>query len=238
MAPTLSLYQIEVQLQQLIEARDEAEAEGDSQAVAVIDQEIAAYASREVRKVDSIANYIRHCEAQAELASAEAARLKEAAGRWAARAERLEQATLAAMQAHGVRVLESATNRLTVAKNGGVEPLETNLASLPPEFCFVNGKIPLPLIHDFLDYLAGRNEDRQKLLAGLSSGARPDDSAIRKALAERVPCPECSAVGTLDRPKTSGDTVRACEKCNGVGTVPREVPGARLLPRGVHLRIK
>ena len=45
--PKMNLYQIESDLQQLAELRDAAEAEGDSEALKVIDDQLAAYLTRE-----------------------------------------------------------------------------------------------------------------------------------------------------------------------------------------------
>jgi DnaJ-class molecular chaperone len=58
----------------------------------------------------------------------------------------------------------------------------------------------------------------------------PDTERIRDALAQRVPCKQCG-----------GDGHRRCEdrcpECDGAGTIPNTVPGAKLLERGEHLRV-
>lgn len=57
----------------------------------------------------------------------------------------------------------------------------------------------------------------------------PDNTLIRAALAQRVPCPAGCHAGT------TGDGA-ACPRCEGKGTVQRNIPGAKLLDRGGALK--
>jgi hypothetical protein len=141
---SLSLYQIETELLQLIEAREEAQAEGEMpETLAVIDQQIQEYFVRECRKVDGIARYINLCKTQAAVAKAEADRLATWARRWENRLERVKAATVYALGAVGLKKVESAENRLRLQKNpASVEVYD--VALLPDEYIRVTYTLPLP----------------------------------------------------------------------------------------------
>ncbi len=142
--PPLSLHRIEDELMQLIQAREDAAAEGlMPEELKVFDAEIDRYVAAEVRKVDGIAHAINGALAFAAEAQREADRLADRAKAWKARADRIKAATLYAMQMHGVRVLETSTNRLRVQANGGVAPLEVNAEVLSPEYLDVMVKMPV-----------------------------------------------------------------------------------------------
>ena len=60
----------------------------------------------------------------------------------------------------------------------------------------------------------------------------PDTERIREALKQRVVCPKCHGTSTHVEIKDP------CPRCGGAGTIPQTIPGARLYPRGEHLRVK
>jgi hypothetical protein len=144
MIQDLALWQIETELAELLTAREAMEEEGAlPEELAAIDGQIAAYCSAEVAKVDRIAGAIRACEVNANVLAEEIDRLESRKKAWEDRAERIMAATLAAMQARGIKSLETPANRLTVAGNGGVEPLEFTGGPLPAQLCTVLVKMPL-----------------------------------------------------------------------------------------------
>ncbi len=49
-----------------------------------------------------------------------------------------------------------------------------------------------------------------------------------------VPCDVCRGRGR----DADNDSMAPCGKCNGAGTVPATIPGAKLLPRAEHLVVK
>lgn len=224
MTPALSLWQIESALTQLVEARDAAEADGDSQAVSVIDKELDAYLSREVKKIDSVAAMIRMCRAHVNVLKVEGEHIYERAAAWEAREKRIKEAALRAMQAHDVRVLETADTRLRVQKNGGKQPLEVDLTLLPSTYAVCIVSMPMDTWKRLEDITS-----ETKLL-----DAKADTDKIREALKQWVPCVECKGVGA---PWNNSSSV-PCPRCNGNGTVPQTIPGARLLDWGSHLRVE
>lgn len=225
---SLSLYVIEDSLAQLAEAREAAEAEGDSEAIAVIDKEIAAYLTREVAKVDSYAGLIRRRLDDAKLLKAEAARLADRAKVAEADADRLKETALRVMQQFGVKELKTQTNTLRVQGNGGLEALDVEPELLPRSMKLITVTMPL---NDWFDIRPGQDTPMAKRISTRSLD--PNSDAIREALKQRVPCPEC-----YERTAANSGVANAnCERCNGSGTVPNTVPGARLLPRGSHVRL-
>lgn len=139
-----SLFTIEGAIVSLFELRAEAEAEGDAEQLAVLDKEIDAWVKQEIRKVDSIAGYIRECELRAETEKAEAARHADRSAMWQARADRVRQSSLEAMAAYGVKAVETPQNTMRVQGNGGVEPLEvTDMTTLPDTYKRITVTMPL-----------------------------------------------------------------------------------------------
>lgn len=117
----LALYQIQDDLMQLLGLAEEPDLDPESKAA--IDQQISAYFMAQVRKVDGIAVAVRACRSAAAEVRAERARLDAILEAWEARERRIKDNAMYAMQAHGVRVLETPKNKLRIQGNGGVEPL-------------------------------------------------------------------------------------------------------------------
>ena len=230
-----SLYQILDELVELAALADDPEL-ADDERVAIAEQ-IAKYVSAEIagRKVDGIAATLRECKARAEIAAEESKRLAKRSESWLARMERIKASTLRAMQAHGVPKIETPTNRLRIQGNGGLQEL---LLFAPSEVPVELRRVTVKLggedhvkLFDLIARSAGlRRDEKVRLLKLLEAAfSEPDGERIREALKGRVVCPDCK--GTMDVNK-------GCEKCGNTGTVPASVPGARLLERGVHLRVE
>lgn len=200
-------------------------------ALSAISTQIAAYVRAHAAKVDGIAYTIREFNSRAEVETAEAARHSKRASGWKAKATRLKDYVLRFMQSAQPPItrLEVAGNRLRVQANGGVVPLEiTDAALVPRDMCVYTltcGYEQLQRIQELADIL----EDPRMRAAVDSARVEPDTAAIRAALSRRVICPACN--GVLD-------VVNGCGKCANTGTVAGEVPGARLLERGAHLRVE
>lgn len=246
--PPLSLYRIEVELQELLEAQEDAEAAGDADALAVIAERVKQYVLAEVKKVDRIAEATRACAVFAEECEKEAARLTAMAKRHRNRMERIKGAALWAMQALGVRRLDTPTNRLRVQANGGVEPLEVTakVEELDPALRTITVTMSQAVWNRVFSGRGIPGTDRDLMKVTMS----PDNDAIRAELKKRVPCPECDGEGKTvcshrnateqdkECPDCDENGMESCPRCEGSGTVPTTVPGARLLPRGVHLRVE
>ncbi len=223
-APKMSLLDIENWLADLIALREQAEDDGElPETLAVIDQQIQEAFTREVQKVDGIAHARMVYELAAEQAKKEADRLYDRAKRFLATVERIDNATIAAMKAHGKKKLETPYNTIRYQNNGGLEPLD---------------------IPEWPKDASGNFKPLKEPLVGCQVPTRsvvtwtPDTAKIRDALKQRVTCPECKGCGEITDGNPSVDViVKACPRCKGEGTIPATVPGAKLLPRGEQLRV-
>ena len=165
----ISLYNIESALEQLDESRRAAEAEGDTEALSVIDAEIAAYLTREVAKIDSYAGLIRRRGDEAETCEREAKRLADRAKALRADEQRLKDNALAVMQRFGVRELKSPTNTLRVQGNGGIEPLD--IPDWPKDSSgrfkpLAAEDLPISLVRTLTLYLPDTDDIRERLKRG------------------------------------------------------------------------
>lgn len=208
-APRLSLFQIEAELLQLIDQREEvlermAAMSPDEltaspeigQELSVVEGLIRDYLKREVRKVDSIAFACKEYEARAEARKAEAERMRASADRDAETAKRIKAMVLEVMQEFGEKKLPGRLFTITRQGNGGVHALtiaQPDLVPLEMKRCTV--ELVATAAQDFAEKFAGQYR--------ILEMAHPDAKDIRSAL-ER-----------------------------GVG-----VMGCRLEPRGEHVRIK
>ncbi len=221
--PKLSLFQLETELGELLAYRESEELTEEERATA--DGLIKAYVEREVRKVDGVRAYLRHCEVMAGAAKEEARRQSDRGRIWQGRYDRLKQHVQVVMETFGLKRLEGNTGSLVVKGNGGRQPVTvTDPVLVPDEMCEFAGTIPGPVWRKALEESAW--------LRGFWNAGNlptlmrtPRLSAIAEALAK--PCEQCEGrIAVRD----------LCEVCGGSGH--QGVPGARLEPRGAHLEVK
>jgi hypothetical protein len=225
---SMSLFRIEETMQDLLDMLEQANDDGDSAAVEEIDKALQNYIALEVKKVDNIAGAIRAYTTMALTADLEADRLLARGKMFHGIVERIKMHTKVAMELKGVRKLQTPLNALWVQNNGSLEPVEiTELANIPPALRKVTVTIP----EDDWLYLFELVVSKVPTLLGRAKIGHPEpnNEAIRKELKMQVHCPECKGIG---------DAVEPCKRCGAKGTIPATVPGARLLPRGTHLRVK
>ncbi len=192
----VNLYQIESDLQQLVDMREAAEAEGDSEALVVIDNQLTEYIlSKEPEKVRSTVNFIRWRESQAASCKAEKERWADLQHKAEADVKRVKANVLGCMQAFDIKALndERTGQGFRRQGNGGVQPLDI------PEW-------PRDSSGDF-ELLRMDTEGSGRVAPSipqipLKLFVAPDTERIREALARG-----------------------------------EQVPGAKLLPRGEHLRV-
>jgi len=118
MSQSLTLYDIESGLLDLECLRDEALADGGlPEDLAPIDQAIAEYVQREIRKVDGCAAWLRECDMRAQAAEEEAERLRARARLYYEKRDRFKAHILAVMEAVGETRIEGKTSTLVLRKN-------------------------------------------------------------------------------------------------------------------------
>lgn len=220
-APKLSLFQIEHELVELIEFRESAETDEERKAA---DAQIQVYVEKEVRKVDNIRSYLRHCDVMATAAKEESRLQADRAKAWTGRMDRLKASVLGIMQMIGEKKLEGRTGTLSVRGNGGQQALTiTDESLVPDEFCDMTLIVPASIWK------------RDRTLASIAGTRSVKNDLVRKALSE--PCPVCKGEKAIFPPVDWKDQTQIkCPGCSGEGT--RRVPGARLEPRGSHLEVK
>ncbi len=129
MTPSLTLYAIETGLLELLQLRDDieaetlvtAEAEADRKAeLTVIDKEIAEYVQREIVKCDNITGLLRECKARAETLKAEEQRIAALCKRWEDREKRVKErvAEVLAMQVEPETITAAKQNQVLKRLSG------------------------------------------------------------------------------------------------------------------------
>lgn len=143
----LSLFSIERELLELIDQReimrDELAALPPDSDLSVVNDlrealeategVIKAYLKRELAKVDGIASAVRQFEATAKTAKEEADRLAGRAKALQGIADSIRERTIEVMEETGNKKLRGNLNTLTVAGNGGVQPLDIRQPDLVPD---------------------------------------------------------------------------------------------------------
>ena len=158
----LSLYDIERGLQELLEMSVQAEESGAlPEEQKAIEDAIAEYFRREVRKVDGIAHAYQTFICAAETLKAEIDRLTARMKTFHATAQRIKNGAYQAMVAHGVTKLETPVHTLRIQANGGKAAVEVdNWEQLPGNYIGLTIKLTLDQV-DSIAALPGA------LLAGM-----------------------------------------------------------------------
>lgn len=219
---TPSVYRIEKCLNELAIAHDDALLDGDSEAEKAILGELARYLTEQhVRdprnhsiKVNSIKLLINQVLQDADRLDEDVKQLKVRANQRRKLAQWLKDMILGTLQRVGVTRIDTPETTIAIRANGGLEPLELD------EWPTYEDGTYKPVKHSLGD----------KYRFPVKFLAVPDTEAIREALKQRVVCPECKAAVPVDPDNP-------CPRCNGTGSIPNTVPGARLLERGKHLVI-
>ena len=272
----LSLYQLESQLSELIEMREQtcesmklAETEGDlpntvegfQQEIAVIDNAIREYITAEIRKVDSIRAFWRHCELMASAAKEEAEVQAARSKAWKNRLDRLKDTVKLVMETipfpeNKPKKLEGRTGALYLKANGGKQAVEIHDESLvPDELCTVTVTY-VAAEWKAIEKRVAEARPWQPALSNVKVGQRvPSLSLIAERLAavcpkcrgEKVVCSFCHGfddycadvqtcevcIGTRKATELYSEP---CPECGGSGR--QSVPGARFAERGNHAECK
>lgn len=222
---SLTLWQIDETLAQMTDLLEEmVEACED---VTELSAQIEAYITDVLpNKVDAIAAVLRMWKSVRVDAVDERQRVAKIVQQFDAKIEGLQNTCVAVMQKRGYKKLTGKTNVMRVQVNGGpasVEPYDYRL--IPDEFHIAIVRMPKDLWIRLID--AGCPAGSTSYTLGEYSVTYDiDTDGIRDRL--QTPCQNCCGTGS------QGDEV-ACDDCGGTGFCL--VPGARLKPRGAHLRV-
>lgn len=223
----MTLYEVVSEMTEAIEAWAEATDEAERTQLLTV---IEAYAAEEVRKGENCYAYIRNREASASAKEAEVQRLAEQARIERRKAQVVKDLVLAVMTAEGRKKVECRYGTLAIQGNGGVQPLELDESQVPDEYCDYQATIPVEVLNKFLPTIHRMMGSAPRLVR------IPRQERIREQLAR--PCQACLGEGQLEIGETpEGVTVtELCQLCGGDGK--NHIPGAKLLERGSHVRLR
>lgn len=246
-----SLYTIHQTLQELHELRQQVADDGDLEAVAAVDQQIAEWLDRSPEKVTSYVGLIRQRENTVAACKAERARIKAIEDSAEADIERLKSNVLGAMQRFDIRELSAKPGGgFRRQGNGGVEPVEiADVDDVPLEYKIATIKVNVGALAGTIRIIMDSEHESSfhNLRAAVSvlirqlsqHSSEPDLKLLREALKQRVICDVCQGHGMIDATMTLETDPHdiKCSVCGGAGTIPATIPGARLLPKGEHVII-
>jgi len=231
----LTLYRIDVELQELLEYRqtraEDAAEPAEPEELAFLDDEIQRYLGALAKKVDGVAAILLQWEAQQDAIVAERARLKTLLQHIQAQETRLREYVALIMgrqpaPAKGPRRLRGDTSELVLRTSGGPAPLAIPQPDLVPDELRT---VELTLRWDLWQELLCHAPEELSLriaAADLKQKIAPSNALIRQELAK--PCPACGGVGSR--------AGIACTECSGSGR--KSVPGAYLGERGNWVEIR
>lgn len=185
----LSLYNLEATLMRLMFEREELAVDGLS--VIEKDIEIREFISKEIRKVDGVAFYLREFQARAAAAKAEKERNRDREHMWEARHERLETLVKSVMLMSGKARLDGDSNTLRLVKcPASVEITQPELVPIDFE------RITVTMPHALWDRLQNEAsaECRMWIKAESAEKCEPSKSKIAEALKRGDGVPGCSLV--------------------------------------------
>jgi hypothetical protein len=188
----LSLYNIAEELVALKQLRDDAELEGDAEAVKVIDGQIQEWVRGCLAtKADGIRGYIHQLEAHLETWRSEQARFREMANRAHSDIERLKSYVLDAMRLLEAKKIEGSKGDVLLRRrgNGGVKPLVIAQPELvPQEMTIYSVRMSGQAYRYFLQLVA----DAPQAVAVLDGATHePNNQMIRAALERGEGVPGC-----------------------------------------------
>lgn len=158
--PRLSLFQIEAELLQLIDARQDcmerctaADAAEDTVTSEECDEELQTittlirdYVSREIQKVDGIAKAVKEYTARAKARKQAAEEMAASAARDSETVDRIKEMVLEVMQQFGEKKLPGRLFTITRQGNGGQQALTISQPDLVPD-AFKRVLVSMPLMY-------------------------------------------------------------------------------------------
>lgn len=242
---SLTLYPISPVLLEQVQYREEllsGEYELDdaqrAAAVTEVEQYIVQLIGAEPAKIDNTAAFMRECLRREEVDSDEADRLYERSRMWRKRAAYVQERVVEIMQTIGAKKLEGQHSTLALRDNPAkVEVVQEAL--LPAEYQRTTVTLDQQTWEQ-IERTLGRVEPTlaQVLRMALANAkTEPKRAEIAKVLKSSEKCRKCGGAGETCPLGPSDAPMNKCEACKGSGSVPRGVPGARLVS-GVRLEVK
>ena len=184
-AETSSLFEIDVELDSLLDEIEEQTAQGgepSGELVARFQQFCSAYGE----KVDRIGRFLRQMEVREQFCRSEAARLSDRARAAAGKAERTKNMVLYYLMSRDLKAIEGREFTLRAQKNSQDSVRITDEAALPAAFRRIDARIGGVL---WTTVLSNLPDELGRMLESAVEESRPDTDSIKAAILheEQVP---------------------------------------------------
>ena len=174
---TNSLFEIDVELDSLLDEIEEQAAQGGEPSGELVAR-FQQFCSAHDEKVDRIGRFLRQMEAREQFCRSEAARLSDRARTAAGKVERTKNMVLYYLMSRDLKTIEGREFTLRVQKNSQDSVRITDEAVLPKCFCRIEARIPGIIWETALSLLP---DELAKTLESTIQEARPDTDAIKAA---------------------------------------------------------
>ena len=175
---TNSLFEIEAELDGLLDEIEEQTAQGGEPAGELVAR-FQGFCSAYGEKVDRIGRFLRQMEAREQFCRSEAARLSDRARTAAGKVERTKNMVLYYLMSRDLKTIEGREFTLRVQQNSQDSVRITDEAALPKCFCRIEARIPGVIWETVLSLLP---DELAKTLESSMQETRPDNDAIKAAV--------------------------------------------------------
>jgi hypothetical protein len=184
-AETNSLFEIDVELDSLLDEIEEQTAQGGDPAEEIVAR-FQQFCSAHGEKVDRIGRFVRRMEAREQFCRSEAARLSDRARTAAGKVERSRNMVLYYLMSRDLKSIEGREFTLRAQKNSQDSVRITDEEALPTAFRKIDARIGGVLWETIL---ANLPDELGKMLESTVEESRPDTDTIRAAIQrdEQVP---------------------------------------------------
>ena len=184
-AETNSLFEIDAELDSLLDEIEEQAAQGGEPSGELVVR-FQQFCSAHDEKVDRIGRFLRQMEAREQFCRSEAARLSDRARAAAGKVERTRNMVLYYLMSRDLKSIEGREFTLRAQKNSQDSVRITDEAAVPKSYCKIDARIDGLIWETVLSFLP---EELAKDLESSVQETRPNADAIKAALArqEQVP---------------------------------------------------
>ena len=184
-AATNSLFEIDVELDSLLDEIEEQTAQGGEPSGELVAR-FQQFCSAHDEKVDRIGRFLRRMEAHEQFCRSEAARLSDRARAAAGKVERTRNMVLYYLMSRDLKAIEGREFTLRAQKNSQDSVRITDEAALPIDFRKIDARIGGSL---WKTVLANLPDELGKMIESTVETSRPDTDSIKAAILheEQVP---------------------------------------------------
>jgi hypothetical protein len=184
-AETNSLFEIDAELDGLLDEIEEQTAQGGEPAEEIVAR-FQQFCSAHCEKVDRIGRFLRRMEAREQFCRSEAARLSDRARAAAGKVERTKNMVIYYLMSRDLKAIEGREFTLRAQKNSQESVRITDEAALPVAFRRIEARISGVL---WETVLANLPDELGGMLESTVEESRPDTDAIKAAILHDEPVP-------------------------------------------------